>query len=57
MLDWITSFLQEFLPKWTRRFLPYDFHEYCLRCGECVTCNLRPCRNGKKHTLNMEDEV
>lgn len=24
-------------------------HLYCPECKECVTCNLRPCRNGEPH--------
>jgi len=28
----------------------YDDHVYCRACGECTTCNLRPCREGKEHT-------
>ena len=26
-----------------------DNHVKCLVCGECVTCNLRPCRDTKEH--------
>lgn len=24
-------------------------HVRCIVCGECVTCGLRPCRDGKPH--------
>lgn len=29
----------------------YIDHVYCNICRECVTCNLRPCRDGKEHTV------
>jgi len=32
-------------------------HVKCLVCGECVTCNLRPCRDSKEHiamSYNLE---
>jgi hypothetical protein len=28
----------------------YADHEYCTVCRECITCGLRPCRDGKAHT-------
>jgi hypothetical protein len=28
----------------------YIDHVYCEVCGNCVTCNLRPCRDGGAHT-------
>lgn len=28
----------------------YADHEYCTVCRECITCGLRPCRDGKPHT-------
>ncbi len=30
---------------------PYADHVYCKVCRECVTCNLRPCRNGGQHEV------
>lgn len=27
-------------------------HKYCTVCRECITCNLRPCRDGGPHTLS-----
>lgn len=29
---------------------PWIDHEYCTTCRECITCNLRPCRDGGPHT-------
>ncbi len=29
---------------------PYADHVYCSVCRECVTCNLRPCRDGGAHS-------
>lgn len=29
---------------------PYADHNYCSICRECMTCNLRPCRDGGEHT-------
>ena len=26
-------------------------HVYCSLCRECVTCNLRPCRDGGMHKV------
>lgn len=26
-------------------------HQYCSVCGDCVTCNLRLCRNGGQHAV------
>ena len=28
---------------------PYADHEYCSECRECITCNLRPCRDEGVH--------
>jgi hypothetical protein len=28
---------------------PYVDHTYCSDCRECITCNLRPCRDGGAH--------
>jgi hypothetical protein len=30
---------------------PYEDHDYCTVCRECITCNLRPCRDGGPHAL------
>jgi hypothetical protein len=27
----------------------YADHVYCAICRECITCNLRPCRDGGAH--------
>ena len=29
---------------------PYADHESCPVCHECITCNLRPCRDGGPHS-------
>ena len=28
---------------------PWESHEYCRVCGECLTCNIRNCRDGGPH--------
>lgn len=28
---------------------PNENHVYCQICRECITCNLRPCHNGRTH--------
>lgn len=33
---------------------PYADHAYCVVCRECVTCNLRPCRDGGEHKIIAE---
>lgn len=30
---------------------PYDDHQYCEKCGECTTCNLRDCTDGGGHQV------
>lgn len=30
---------------------PWNDHKYCVVCRECITCALRPCRDGGEHTL------
>ncbi len=31
-------------------------HKRCKVCGECITCNLRPCRDGKEHQEIFETD-
>ena len=32
---------------------PFQDHVYCVVCGDCITCNLRPCCNGGLHTEKL----
>jgi hypothetical protein len=41
------------------RYRPFEdkVHHYCSVCAECITCNLRPCRNGGAHTKGEYAEI
>jgi hypothetical protein len=32
---------------------PYIDHVYCKICRECITCNIRPCRDGGPHPTDQ----
>jgi hypothetical protein len=51
---WFARYRKKELEETTEGRDPNRDHEKCAICGECITCNIRQCRNGEEHTREVK---